>query len=392
MQIDIANHIEKLLFEHDTVIIPGFGGFTASRSPSQVDYAGGNAIPPSKTLSFNENLKVDDGILVYDVARAHGISNEEARVAIQRYVERTVIQLNAREIVALPGVGRLYKNYEQKIQFLPDANNLNRDAFGLPPIQFSPIARSREVAGAPEPAVAPEPVPVTAKAEESPAIATIPPPLPPIEATPIVSTTEAAPTPPPPPIYTPTPTEVPPTSGNWMGWLIGLLLVGLLGALGYHLWKQRQQPTRSIEEELEQTDISQVPVVTGPDQAPVSPPPNTAPAPTVTKVTEPTRSTAPAPKTEPKKTAPTAGSGATSTSAVKGRRCLLIIGTFKDESNVDRLVRKLESTHLEVYRRKTGIGEQLGVEFNYTDLRQIDEQVANLQRITGERNIVVKRQ
>ena len=67
MQIDIPSHIEKLLFLHEALVIPGFGGFTATRTPATADYVGGTVSSPSKTLSFSENLTIDDGILVNDI-------------------------------------------------------------------------------------------------------------------------------------------------------------------------------------------------------------------------------------------------------------------------------------------------------------------------------------
>ena len=145
MQIDIPAHIEKLLFLHDALIIPGFGGFTATRTPASADYVGGSVAPPAKTLAFSENLTVDDGILVGDIAQTHGIALDDARKAIVDFVEKMQTLLQQREIVTLPGVGRLYRNYVQKIQFLPDSTNFNASSYGLPPLQFSPIARSREV-------------------------------------------------------------------------------------------------------------------------------------------------------------------------------------------------------------------------------------------------------
>ena len=143
MQIDIPAHIEKLLFLHDALVIPGFGGFTATRTPASTDYVGGTVNPPAKTLAFSENLTINDGLLTADIADAHGLSIEEANRAVEVFVEKMRNLLDQREIVTLSGVGRLYKNYVQKIQFLPDATNFNASSYGLPPLQFSPIARSR---------------------------------------------------------------------------------------------------------------------------------------------------------------------------------------------------------------------------------------------------------
>ena len=142
MQIDIPAHIEKLLFLHEALVIPGFGGFTATRTPATADYVGGTVSSPAKTLSFSENLTIDDGILINDIVLTHGISTEDAKRVVDEFVDKMQSLLSQREIVTLPGVGRLYKNYVQKIQFLPDATNFNAASYGLPPLQFSPIARS----------------------------------------------------------------------------------------------------------------------------------------------------------------------------------------------------------------------------------------------------------
>ena len=161
MQIDIPSHIEKLLFLHEALVIPGFGGFTATRTPATADFVGGTVSSPSKTLSFSENLTIDDGILITDITLTHGISTEDAQRVVEEFVQKMQSLLSQREIVTLPGVGRLYKNYVQKIQFLPDATNFNAASYGLPPLQFSPIARAREVGADPATVTATSNVPPT---------------------------------------------------------------------------------------------------------------------------------------------------------------------------------------------------------------------------------------
>ena len=52
--------------------------------------------------------------------------------------------IERREIVVFPKVGRLYKDYEQNLQFLADNTNFNVDSFGLPDVQFYPITQSSE--------------------------------------------------------------------------------------------------------------------------------------------------------------------------------------------------------------------------------------------------------
>ena len=357
MHIDIASHIERLLFLHDTLVIPGFGGFTATRSPASADYAGGTVNPPSKTLSFNENLTVDDGVLVNDIAQTHHMGLDEARRAIQDFVDRTQALLNQREIVNLAGVGRLYKNYVQKIQFLPDAANFSADAYGLPPLQFSPIARSREVAEKP--------------AEPAPAVT---------ESVPVNPAAETPATPYTPPAYEPPVRR----SSPLLVALIGALLL-LASAAGAYWWLQKKK----LAGELAKADTSMAEETTGQKSttlenvAPPSAKPEKEPEPVAAK---PSNDDAEA-QLSAQKRMEEARKQAAQTS---GRRCILIIATLQDETNVQKLMTKLRNNNLTPYHQVTKKGHQVGIEFRYTKEQEITDYSAVLQQLTGVEDIWVK--
>ncbi|HEB62530.1 MAG TPA: SPOR domain-containing protein [Bacteroidetes bacterium] len=63
---------------------------------------------------------------------------------IKDFVADLKSKIEAREIIVFPKVGRLYKDYENKLQFLPDNQNYNLDVFGLNAVQFYPILRNKE--------------------------------------------------------------------------------------------------------------------------------------------------------------------------------------------------------------------------------------------------------
>ena len=144
MEIDIAKHISDLLYNNDTVIVPGLGGIVASYQHATFDHVQGLIHPPSKRLSFNENLQLNDGLLVDYIKRQNKISLKESVDAISRFVEITKSKLNNKEILILPKIGRLYKDYENNLRFLQDATNFNKAGYGLPTLQFYPILRSQE--------------------------------------------------------------------------------------------------------------------------------------------------------------------------------------------------------------------------------------------------------
>ncbi|NLA48282.1 MAG: hypothetical protein GX876_02335, partial [Bacteroidales bacterium] len=61
--MDITSFIRELLFSHDCVIVPGFGGFVGNYAPARIDRATSTFYPPSKQISFNRNLRNNDGLL-----------------------------------------------------------------------------------------------------------------------------------------------------------------------------------------------------------------------------------------------------------------------------------------------------------------------------------------
>lgn len=385
MHIDIASHIEKLLFLHDTLIIPSFGGFTAMRAPAGVDYVGGAVTPPSKTLTFNENLTTDDGILVDDIASANHITAEEARRAIQQFVDQTQLQLNQREIVTLPGVGRLYKNYVQKIQFLPDATNFHAGSYGLPPLQFSPIARSREVIEKPAAAPASNGITSGAAGTSEPVKTTAAPAIPPL---------------PPPPAFINDPYHAPRSSSGQIGTGIGVGLLLCIIAFGVWWWQHNKtngtEPTLA-DAQQEQTDS----------------PPASSPLSKITDIAklgnkekDATKSEKPraekegddlndeveeaaAKKVEVLRRQNEAPPSTIPPSRVEERQCVLIIATLRDRTNADRLIAKLKGAGYDVYYRQRS-GHQVGIQFDYTDPKKIQETKAELIRFTGEKGIFVK--
>ncbi|MEM7102705.1 MAG: SPOR domain-containing protein [Bacteroidota bacterium] len=142
MGIQVGKYISELLFEHDCVIIPGLGGFIANYQEATVDHGQGDIIPPSKSISFNADLQINDGLLINHITRKNHITYAEARNAVEEYTKKCKLTLENGEILALPSVGKLYKDIEDKLRFIPDSTNFLMDSFGLPKVQFYPILRA----------------------------------------------------------------------------------------------------------------------------------------------------------------------------------------------------------------------------------------------------------
>ncbi len=362
MQIDIPAHIEKQLFLRDAVIIPGLGGFTATRTAATVDYTGGSVAPPSKTLTFSENLTTDDGILIQDITQTHSVSTEEARNAVAEFTEKIQQLLQQREIVTLAGIGRLYKNYVQKIQFLPDAANFNAESYGLPPLQFSPIARSREVteAASPPPPVAPS----------VPASAIRPPPDNVSMPVPVSSVV----------------TDYEPTPSRSNGWVTVLGILLLLAAFGMAIWYWQHQKMNRLAKanETEQTVADTPEKATKKAKSNERDPTQAVETDVTDRTNDQSSDAADAAARKMQAARETVEKSAA------GRECVLVVATLQDKINADRLVQKLKNDGHQVYFLKKN-GYQVGIQFRYNSLAEVQEQIIMLQHLTGEQNIWIKK-
>lgn len=142
MAYDVASSIHKLLFEHETVIIPGFGGFVLNNQSASIDYIKSTIAPPSKIPSFNRNLTLNDGVLSEYIKTQNRCTLEQAQKIVKDFVEELMGKIEAKEIIEFPKVGRLYKDYNKELQFLPYDTNFNTEVFGLPTLEAHPFSRS----------------------------------------------------------------------------------------------------------------------------------------------------------------------------------------------------------------------------------------------------------
>ncbi len=139
MKVD--KHITELLYEHDCVIIPNFGGFVANYAPAKIHPAQHTFTPPSKNISFNKHLKNNDGLLANRIATAEKTTYPEAIKYISHFTSATNTRLKKGEKVAIDEVGSLYLDTERNIQFEPGTTNYLLDVFGLAQFQSPTIKR-----------------------------------------------------------------------------------------------------------------------------------------------------------------------------------------------------------------------------------------------------------
>ena len=132
--ISVVHYVQKLLFDHEFVVIPNFGGFISRSKHAYFDNSAATYLPMTKQLAFNESLKLDDGLLTQYLALNEQISTEEAQLRIKTFVEsiRKGLLVGSYH---LESIGCFSLNCDQKLVFEPSAvGNFWKESYGFSPL------------------------------------------------------------------------------------------------------------------------------------------------------------------------------------------------------------------------------------------------------------------
>lgn len=138
----IEKHISDLLYRYQCVTVPGFGAFLTETVSAHVTGSASSFFPPKKVVSFNANVKNNDGLLANHVALQEKMSYELAVIKIGDVVNEWTYLLQNRNRVVLKNIGEISVNNEMNWVFEP-ANTVNylTDSFGLTPFVSPEITR-----------------------------------------------------------------------------------------------------------------------------------------------------------------------------------------------------------------------------------------------------------
>lgn len=138
----VEGYIDELLYRYNCVIVPDFGAFLTQRKPAAIHRATHTIHPPSKSVSFNEQLASNDGLLVSHVARAEKLSYEQMLGKMAEITREWKSQLQEGERLVIGTVGELWQNKAGRIQFQPnEKTNFLTASFGLASLTQAPAAR-----------------------------------------------------------------------------------------------------------------------------------------------------------------------------------------------------------------------------------------------------------
>lgn len=138
----LEHYISELLYRYNCVMVPGLGAFLTQMKSAEIHKSTNAFYPPSKILSFNEQVVTNDGLLVSYMSDAEQISYEEMLKKVTEATTAWKLQLAKGEKISLENIGELKLNEAGKIQFQPHYNiNYLTSSFGLSSYVATPVTR-----------------------------------------------------------------------------------------------------------------------------------------------------------------------------------------------------------------------------------------------------------
>ena len=141
----IEKYISGLLYRYQCVSIPGFGAFLSEWQSAQIAEGHNSFVPPRKVISFNSNIKTNDGLLANHISLQEKISYESALAKIQTQVVFWLEKLQNKEVLTLENIGEVFSNSENNLVFKPNTSvNYLMDSFGLSGFNSPEIIRENQ--------------------------------------------------------------------------------------------------------------------------------------------------------------------------------------------------------------------------------------------------------
>lgn len=138
----LEHYISELLYRYNCVMVPGLGAFLTQMKSAVIHKTTNAFYPPSKEISFNEQVVTNDGLLVSYMAEAEKTTYEEMLTKVNAATAEWKSRLQQGEKLLLENIGELKLNDAGKIRFQPHQNvNYLTASFGLSSFVSVPVTR-----------------------------------------------------------------------------------------------------------------------------------------------------------------------------------------------------------------------------------------------------------
>ncbi|MFO7723468.1 MAG: SPOR domain-containing protein [Bacteroidales bacterium] len=130
--MNIPQYLSELLYQRESIILPGFGEFRTTTQPAGRN-ASGKLMPPSRTVSFNPSVKANDYVLARVVSEKLNSTILKGNEAVRDYVEDLLETLEKKGRVTLPGIGEFVQANNLLTFNADESVNYDISSFGLEP-------------------------------------------------------------------------------------------------------------------------------------------------------------------------------------------------------------------------------------------------------------------
>ncbi|NUM31930.1 MAG: hypothetical protein HUU47_06365 [Bacteroidetes bacterium] len=138
--INLIDVIPDLLYKHNCVIIPDFGGFITNFKRSGFEESRNLINPSSKKVAFNQSLIENDGLLVNYWSKAKNISYQSALEDINKFSLYLKEKINENKSFDFKNIGTFYLTTENTILFVPyQGLNFLESSYGLFPVKIKSL-------------------------------------------------------------------------------------------------------------------------------------------------------------------------------------------------------------------------------------------------------------
>jgi hypothetical protein len=138
--MELANLIPDLLYKHNCVILPGFGGFIANFKACEIQEERFLISPSRKIIAFNQSLVENDGLLISALSKSQNIAYSEAEREVAAYISHIESRLEKYKNFEFKNIGTFYLNSEKNLLFVPyQGLNFLQKSFGLPDVKVKPL-------------------------------------------------------------------------------------------------------------------------------------------------------------------------------------------------------------------------------------------------------------
>ncbi len=143
---ELIGHIESLLLTNNCVIVPDFGGFIAFNVPAKWNEQKNAFDPPVRTVGFNPQLKLNDGLVVQAYMSAYGTNFPDASKRVSKAARELKSHLMNQGIIELQGLGTLRVALDGSYHFVPFIDGLNSPGlYGLGELKFPLLVESKSL-------------------------------------------------------------------------------------------------------------------------------------------------------------------------------------------------------------------------------------------------------